>query len=120
MKLVANISAGIVILFGVLNLLAAFSTETENQIGTLITGFLLSGVGLAIVWFANRKSGAEAGEQNVTLNIDLSGDVNLEEFQCNNCGGNLSPENVHMLAGAPTVECPHCGTIYQITEKPKW
>ena len=120
MKLVANIAAGIVILFGVLNLLAAFSTQTENQIGTLITGFILSGVGLAIIWFANRKSGAEAREQKVTLDIELSGDVELEKFQCRNCGGPFSEKDVSILAGAATLKCTYCGSIYQLSEKPKW
>jgi hypothetical protein len=29
-------------------------------------------------------------------------------------------ENIKMLAGAPTVECPYCGTTYQLVEEPKW
>jgi len=46
--------------------------------------------------------------------------VNLEKLTCRNCGGALSSENVRMLAGAPVVECPFCGTSYQLTEEPKW
>jgi len=25
-----------------------------------------------------------------------------------------------MVAGAPVVTCPYCGTTYQLTEEPKW
>ncbi|MDA1330400.1 MAG: hypothetical protein DWG76_05495 [Chloroflexi bacterium] len=119
MKAVAKIFAVILIFFGVLFIWGAFSTNTENQIGSLITGIVTAGIGLTVIWFANRKM-AEAGEQKVTLDIDLSGEVDLEKFQCEQCGGNLSAKNVRMLAGAPTVECPYCGAVYQITEKPKW
>ena len=120
MKIVANIAAGIIILFGVLNMLAAFSTQTDNQIGTLITGTVLSGVGLAIIWYVNRKGPAALGEQKVTYNIDLSGDVKLEGFECTRCGGPLGPKDISVVAGAPTVQCPYCSSVYQISEQPKW
>lgn len=118
MKLVANIVAAILIFFGVLFIWGAFSEQ--GQFNWIFVGIASAGIGLAIAWFANRQSGAAAGEQKVTLDIDLSGEVDLEKFQCENCGGNLSAENVRMVAGAPTVECPYCGAIYQISEKPKW
>jgi len=41
-------------------------------------------------------------------------------MNCKNCGGALKADNVKMLAGAPTVACPYCGTTYQLTEEPKW
>ena len=59
-------------------------------------------------------------EQNVTLNIDLPSNVELDTFKCESCGGVLSPENVEMVAGAPVVSCPYCGTTYQLKEDPKW
>ncbi len=117
MKTVGNIIAGILIFFGVLFIWGAFS-ET-GQFSWIFVGFASAGIGLGIIWLGNRKA-AQEGEQKVTLELDLSGEVNLEKFQCENCGGNLSAEHVHMLAGAPTVECPYCGATYQITEKPKW
>jgi hypothetical protein len=119
MKTVAYIVAAILIFFGVLFIWGAFSTNTENQIGSLITGVVSAGIGLGVVWLTRRREAA-AQEQKVTLDIDLSGDVDLEKFQCEQCGGNLSAENVKMVAGAPTVECPYCGAVYQISEKPKW
>jgi len=119
MKIIGNIVGAILLLFGVLFMLAAFSTQTDNQFGSLLTGLVLAGVAGVILWYVNRKL-VPPGEQKVQLDIDLSGDVDLEKFQCSNCGGNLSSEHVHMVAGAPTVDCPYCGVTYQITEKPKW
>jgi hypothetical protein len=117
MKTIANISAAILILFGVLFVWGAFSPEGSP--GWIVIGIISIGIGFGLIWFASRKLAAP-GEQKVTLNIDLSGDVDLEKFQCTNCGGNLSAENVKMVAGAPWVNCPYCGASYQISEKPKW
>jgi uncharacterized Zn finger protein len=52
--------------------------------------------------------------------VDLPASTKIEEMKCRNCGGNLKAENIKMIAGAPTVECPFCGTTYQLTEEPKW
>jgi ribosomal protein S27AE len=119
MKTIANIGAAILIFFGVLFIWGAFSTQSQNQIGSLVTGVITVGIGLVIVWFANRKVAAP-GEQKVTYDVNLSGDVQLEKFECENCGGSLSSKNVKMMAGAPMVECPYCGKVYQLAEKPKW
>lgn len=117
MKTIGNIVAAILIFFGVLFIWGAFSDQGET--GWILIGVITVGIGLAMVFFANRKSAGD-GEQAVNLSIDLSGDVELSKLQCEQCGGALSPEHVHMVAGAPTVECPYCGATYQLTEKPKW
>ena len=83
-------------------------------IGVLI---LLGGVGL--IFAANRgKLGGPT--QNVTLNIDLPANVSLDTLKCKSCGGALTMDNIKMIAGAPVVNCPYCGTTYQLTEEPKW
>jgi transcription elongation factor Elf1 len=56
----------------------------------------------------------------IVQRIDLSGDVDLEKFTCQNCGGALTSDNIKMVAGAPVVSCPYCGTSYQLSEEPKW
>jgi uncharacterized Zn-finger protein len=99
-------------------LLLAFSEN--GQFSWIFVGIASAGIGLGIVWLGNLKAANMDGEQKVTLDIDLSGDVELEKFQCEQCGGNLSSKHVHMIAGAPTVECPYCGATYQISEKLKW
>ncbi len=91
----------------------------SGQFSWIFVGIASAGIGLGIIWLSSRSTGQD-GERKVTLDIDLSGDIDLEKFQCENCGGNLSTDNVHMVAGAPTVDCPYCGVTYQITEKPKW
>jgi len=79
--------------------------------------FLAGGAGL--VYAAQRGQKTEVIQQ-VTMKVDLPGDTKVEQMTCKNCGGALKPENVKMVMGAPVVECPFCGTTYQLTEEPKW
>ena len=119
-KIIAYILAAILIFFGVLFIWATFSPE--GQIGWLIVGVISVGIGFGIIWFAGRIKPAPAGDggSNVTLNIDLPGDVNLDTMKCKSCGGALTMDAIKMVAGAPVVSCPYCNTTYQLTEEPKW
>ncbi len=122
MKIIAYIAAAILILFGVLYILGAFSPEVKGSPwGIMLTGVILIAIGFGLIWFASRrKPETQAGTQNVTLKIDLPANVNLETLKCKSCGGALTMDNIEMVAGAPVVHCPYCGTTYQLTEEPKW
>ena len=120
-KTIGYILATILILFGVLFLLAAFG-ETWNP-GWAILGGILLVIGFAIILVASlffKSSTSETNQQNTTLQVDLPADVDVERFKCQDCGAQLSMDNVKMVAGAPMVDCPYCGAAYQLTEKPKW
>lgn len=100
------------------------STEGNPDWVPLATTLLCAGAlavpgGIAALLMAVRKTKQDTA-QNVTYKVDLSGDVKVEQMTCKNCGGALKPENVKMVMGAPVVECPFCGTSYQLTEEPKW
>jgi len=118
MKIVGYITSGILILFGILFILGSGSDDGGGW-GWVWTGLILVGIGFVIVWFLSRKK-AVAGEQNISVNIDLPGEVNLETMKCQSCGGTLTSKNIELVAGAPMVVCPYCDTSYQITEEPKW
>lgn len=118
-RIITYIFAAILILFGVLFIYATFSPQGE--IWYLLIGIISVGIGFGLIWFASRGTqAAPAPPGEVNVNIDLSGDVNLETINCKSCGSPLSPENITMVAGAPMVKCPFCGTSYQLTEEPKW
>jgi uncharacterized Zn-finger protein len=119
-KIIGYILAAILIFFGVLFIWAAFG-ETFRS-GWLVTGIVSVGIGFGIIagTYMLTKRQAENAGANVTLNIDLPADVNLDSFTCQKCGGALSKDNITMVAGAPVVTCPYCGTTYQLTEEPKW
>jgi len=114
-KIIAYIAAALFIGLGALFILSAFGTTSRPA--NILPGIIMVVIGFGLILIASRK---KPGEQEVKLEIDLSGDVNLDTLTCKSCGGQLSPEHVSMVAGAPVVSCPFCGTTYQLTEEPKW
>ncbi len=118
MKVIAFIGAGLLILFGAIMSLGSVDPVNGNIVWLPI-GLVLIGVGLAIVFVAARRKPVDP-TTNVTLKVDLPGNVAMDAMKCNSCGGVLSSENVSMVQGAPMVTCPYCHTIYQLTEEPKW
>ncbi len=116
-KIIAYIAAAILIFFGVLFIWGAFSPNGST--GWIFIGLVSVAIGFGLIWFASRQKPA-AAQENVTLNVDLPGNVSLDSLKCKNCGGTLSSENVKMVGGALMVTCPYCGSVYQLTEEPKW
>ncbi len=116
-KIIAYIVAGILIFFGVLFIWGSFSAQ--GQTGWILVGIITVGIGLVLIFLAARKH-AGAPTTNVTLNVDLPGNVNLDSLKCKSCGGTLTSDNIQLVAGAPMVTCPFCHTTYQLTEEPKW
>jgi len=119
-KIIAYTFAAILIFFGVLFVWATFSPD--GQIGWLVVGVISVGIGFGLIWFAGRKITSDTKTQgdNITLKLDLPGDVNLDSMKCKSCGGVLTMDAIKMVAGAPVVSCPYCNTTYQLTEEPKW
>ncbi|HDN05065.1 MAG TPA: hypothetical protein ENF27_03925 [Chloroflexi bacterium] len=114
-KIIAYIAAALFIGLGALFILGAFASEPHP--GYILPGIILVAIGFGLIIVASRK---KPGEQEVRYEIDLSGDVNLDTLSCKSCGGQLSSDNISMVAGAPVVSCPFCDTSYQLTEEPKW
>ena len=118
MRIIAYILAAIFIFFGILFVWGAFSPQGST--GWIPVGVISILAGFGVIWFAQRKLAPSAGQSEVTYKVDLPANVTLDTFKCQSCGGVLKPENVTMVAGAPVVSCPYCGTTYQLTEEPKW
>jgi len=119
-RLILYVISAILILFGVLFLLGAFSPQGSP--GWILIGLILVLVSFGLIWLASRVGARQPAmnNQNVTLKVDLPANVSLDTLKCKSCGGALTPDNVKMVAGAPVVTCPYCGTTYQLTEEPKW
>lgn len=118
LRIITFIGAAILIFFGVIFIWAAFNPEVADT--WIIGGLITLGIGFLLIWLATRMKTSKDSDKEVTLKIDLSGDVNLDTLKCEHCGGALTTENIKMVAGAPVVDCPYCATTYQITEEPKW
>ena len=118
MKLIAYIASGILIFFGVLFIWSGFSPQ--GQTSNITVGIITCLIGFVIIFFTSRKKKVEENTTNVTLNIDLPGNVSIESLKCQQCGGTLTKDSISMVNGAPMVTCPYCNTTYQLTEEPKW
>jgi hypothetical protein len=118
LKIIGYIAAGILIFFGVLFIWGAFSDQGTP--GWIVIGIVIVIIGFGLIWFASRIKPATQAQNNITLNIDLPANVELDSFKCQSCGGALTVDNIKMVAGAPVVTCPYCGSVYQLKEEPKW
>ena len=121
-KIIGYIASAILIFFGVLNIVGASSLNNPNSFVTgIITGITLIAIGFGIIFLISRSKKTSGSEQkDIVYNIDLPGEVSLDTIKCQSCGGALTKNDIKMVAGAPVVTCPFCGTTYQITEEPKW
>lgn len=116
-RTIALIAAAILILFGVLFLWGSFGPQ--GKLGWIAIGGISIAAGLGLIWFTRRQE-LRVVKTEIVQRIELSGDIELESIKCQFCGGPLSSNNIDMVAGAPVVNCPFCGSSYQITEAPKW
>ena len=123
------VGAGILLLiglcllgYGLLNVIGSTSASGSSNwlgfgVGFTIVGalFLAGGAGMVIAALRGQKT-----EVVQEVKIDLPGQTKIEEMKCKSCGGALSAKDITLVNGAPVVNCPFCGTTYQLTEEPKW
>ncbi len=111
--------------YGILNIIGSTDSAQNASwlgfgLGFSCVGGIFVGGGALLLWRAQVKGPAGSGGDNITYKLDLPGQTRVEQMTCRNCGGALKADNIKMVAGAPTVECPYCNTVYQLTEEPKW
>lgn len=54
------------------------------------------------------------------MEVELPGQIDMKSHQCQSCGATLDSGSVKVVAGAVQVDCPYCGSSYQMEEAPKW
>jgi hypothetical protein len=111
--------ASILIGLGLLFLVAA---AKQKPVPRTIAGLVAIGMGAGVVYLtASRKTEVtHVHKTEVTRKIDLSGDINLDDLKCRNCGAVMDLDSVEVRAGAVFVNCRYCGNDYQVTEEPIW
>ena len=119
-KIIGYIVAGILVLFGVLYLLSAFSAEAPSPGGRLLVGGVLVVIGLGIIFLVRMREPKPKQEVTIRQQIDIGGDVEMESLKCQSCGGQLDRSAINLAEGAVIVTCPYCSATYQIVEEPKW
>ncbi len=115
MKFFGFLLGSALVLLGVIVLAAS---AAGNTVPRLVFGGLIlaGGVGLILV-LALRPTHHKV---DVTYQVDLTGDVNLESMKCRQCGAPLDRKGVKMQEGAVFVTCPYCDSSYQLEEEAKW
>jgi uncharacterized Zn-finger protein len=119
-KIIGYIVAGILLLFGVLYLLSAFSADTLNPGGRLLVGGVLVLLSLGIIVAIRLREPKPKQEVVVHQQIDIGGDIDIEALKCQSCGAQLDRSAISLEEGAVMVTCPYCSATYQIVEEPKW
>jgi hypothetical protein len=119
-KIIGYIIAGILLLFGVLWLLSAFSAEAPSPGGRLLVGGLLVVIGLGIIVAVRLREPKPKQEVVIRQQLDIGGDVDMEALKCESCGAQLDKSAISLAEGAAVVTCPYCSATYQIVEEPKW
>ena len=130
-RVISYLGAGLLIIiglaavfFGIIYVWGSFSPTGEPGwitagLISVVIGLVMIAGGAYLISLASRgKMGAVT--ENVTINVDLPANVNVDSLKCKSCGGSLTMDNIQMVAGAPVVNCPYCHSVYQLTEEPKW
>lgn len=115
MKTISSLIAAALGFFGLI-----FIIGNQGMAGRWIIGIVLLLAAGFMVYLTRIQPQVIKNEVTVKQEIDLSGDVQLEQMTCNNCGAALNKNSIEVKAGAIFVNCEHCGTSYQIEEAPKW
>ena len=120
-RIAAYVASIVLGLLGLLFFLATASDQNTNPITDGIVGLVLLVIAVAVFWVTMKKEPDTVQKIEITQKIDLAGDTELERLTCKSCGGELDSKAVRVADdGSVMVNCPYCGSAYQITEKPKW
>jgi hypothetical protein len=113
MKIISYLIAAALVFFGFV-----FLVGSQGELLRIGFGIILLLAAGGFVYMALMRP--QTNETTVVQQIDLSGDVNLEQIRCENCDAPLSEKSINVEAGAIFVNCEYCGASYQFEEKPKW
>lgn len=108
LKIVLAVSGAVTIFFGLVFLIG----------GRPVSGAVILLTGVFLLWTGLRKP--RTRDVIVKQELELTGDVTLENLKCRQCGGSLSSENTAVRAGTVFISCPYCHSEYQLEEAPKW
>ena len=103
------------IVLGLVFIISAVSTGITARFG-LGGVFLVSGI--AVMFVVTRKP--KTTQIHAVQQLELRGQETLQKLSCERCNGELSRDNVKILNGVVTIDCPFCNQMYEMTEELKW
>ena len=108
LKIVLGVFGLIIVFFGLVFLIG----------GRPVSGAVMLLTGAVLIVFGLRKP--KTRDVVIKQELELTGDVSIENMKCSQCAATLSSENITYKVGTVFVSCPFCGSEYQIEEAPKW
>ena len=115
MKLIAY---GLAVVLGLAGLFWLYAAGQANFVPRTVAGVICLGAAMALLMLARMQPIQHKHVHE--MKVDMTGDVSLQQIQCNQCGGELSAKSVEMAEGAVFVKCEYCGAQYQMEEEAKW
>ena len=113
MKVFVYVLAAGLALLGLVFVLAA---GQGNAVPRVIIGLICLGAAGALVALIRLKP----THHTHVHQMELTGDVSLQDITCKQCGATLSEKSIQVKAGAVFVKCEFCSAEYQLEEAPKW
>ncbi|MBE7533543.1 MAG: hypothetical protein HND44_09275 [Chloroflexi bacterium] len=113
MKIVSYLVAAVLAFFGLI-----FIVGSQGVPLRIVVGVIFLAAAAVFVYMVRVKP--QPSQTTIVQQVDLSGNVSLEQIKCQNCGGALDKNSIEIKAGAIFVNCPYCGASYQFEEAPKW
>ena len=96
------------------------AAPVENTIPRFLTGTVFSAIGTILVGLGILVAILWKEQPKTEVYLDLPGEVALSELSCKNCGAALDSKSILERGGIIMINCPYCGTIYELSEEPKW
>ena len=115
MKSIAYLLA---VVLGLAGLALLFAAPQAHFVTRMVVGLISLGAAFALLALARMQPAVHKHVHQ--MQVDMTGDVSLEQIQCQQCGAELSSESVQMAEGAVFVKCEYCGAQYQLEEQTKW
>jgi hypothetical protein len=113
MQLIAYPLAALLSVLGIM-----FVVGSQGSVMRIVVGVILMAAAAVLVLLALLKP--KPVETTLIQKVDVSGDVNIEQMKCRSCGGILNKDSISVRAGGIFINCPYCGSAYQLEEAPKW
>ena len=113
MKVFVYVLAAGLALLGLIFVVAA---GQGNAIARVFIGLICMGAAGALVALMRMKP----THHTHVHQMELTGDVSLQDITCKKCGATLSQKSIQVKAGAVFVKCEFCSAEYQLEEAPKW
>lgn len=106
------------IFLALLGVVFLYSAGQTNTVVRLLIGVISFASAAGLIYLSKMRPVEHTHVHKMQL--DLPGEVAMKSFECTSCGATLDSKSVKLVAGAVHVDCPYCGSSYQMEEAPKW